>query len=46
MKKTVKKICFTVFCVIFISLVIYSIMSVGAVSKTNHIIEKALFILR
>ena len=41
MKKTVKKVCFTIFCIVFISLVIYSIVSVGAVSKTTHIIEKA-----
>ena len=37
----IKKICFGIFCIVFISLVIYSIMSVGAVSKSNHIIEKA-----
>ncbi|MBQ7699245.1 MAG: hypothetical protein IJT49_02755 [Clostridia bacterium] len=41
MKRRVKKICFGIFCLVFISLVIYSIMSVGAVSKSNHIIEKA-----
>lgn len=40
MKKTVKKICFFLFCVIFISLVIYSAASVGAQSKTDHAYEK------
>ena len=41
MKKTVKKICFFLFCVVFISLVIYSATSVGAQTKTSHIYEKA-----
>lgn len=41
MKSRIKKICFGIFCAGFIALVIYSIMSVGAVSKTTHIIEKA-----
>lgn len=41
MKSRIKKICFAVFCAVFVSLVIYSIMSVGAVSRTNHNLEKA-----
>lgn len=41
MKSRIKKICFGLFCAVFISLVIYSIVSVGAVSKSTHIIEKA-----
>ena len=41
MKRRIKKICFAVFCMVFVALVIYSITSVGAVSKTNHMIEKA-----
>lgn len=41
MKRKIKKICFAAFCAAFVSLVIYSIMSVGAVSKTNHSYAKA-----
>ena len=41
MKRKIKNICFAAFCMAFISLVIYSISSVGAVSKTNHSYEKA-----
>ena len=41
MKRKIKKICFAAFCLAFISLVIYSIVSVGAVSRNEHNFEKA-----
>ena len=40
MKRKIKKICFAAFCMAFVSLIIYSITSVGAVSRTNHNYEK------
>lgn len=41
MKSRIKKICFGIFCLVFISLVVYSIMSVGAVSRITHDLETA-----
>lgn len=42
MKNKIKRTGFIIFCLIFISLVIYSITSVGAVSRKNHEYEKTL----
>ncbi len=40
MKRRIKQICFLIFCIGFVSLVIYSAVSVGAVSKADHNFEK------